>query len=73
MHVSERLSGSKHVCLRTAGLAVASAISVGDKIPADVEIHHGFPPKGGLVLDLATYLAGKKVILMGLPGAFTPT
>jgi len=56
-----------------AVVAHASAIGIGDKIPAGLTLHHGFPPKGGKIVDLAQHVAGKKVILMGLPGAFTPT
>jgi len=35
-----------------------------------VELDLGFPPSK---VDVAAHVAGKKVILMGLPGAFTPT
>lgn len=50
----------------------AAAPSVGDKLPS-VEVHDGFPPAGGSIVDIAKLVAGKKVILVGLPGAFTPT
>lgn len=50
--------------------ASAAAISVGDKIPIAITLDHGFPP---VKVSLATRVAGKKVILVGLPGAFTPT
>ena len=59
-------------------LALASAaagpfgkktIKVGDTVPS-VEIDLGFPPSK---VDLAAHVAGKRVILMGLPGAYTPT
>jgi len=53
-------------------LALAGAISVGDKLPS-VEMHDGFPGAGGKAIDIAEYVAGKKVLLVGLPGAFTPT
>lgn len=43
--------------------------SVGDKLPS-VEIHQGFPPKK---YDLAEYTKDKDVVIVGLPGAFTPT
>jgi len=42
--------------------------AVGDKFPA-VNVHQGFPPA---TVDLGQHLAGKKVIVVGLPGAFTP-
>ena len=44
-------------------------LAVGDSLPS-VEIDLGFPPSK---VNVAEYVAGKKVILMGLPGAFTPT
>jgi len=49
---------------------IASAIKVGDKLPKNVDLHFGFPPEN---IGLAKRVAGKKVILVGLPGAFTPT
>jgi 2-Cys peroxiredoxin 5 len=54
--------------LLLAFVAVAQ-IKVGDKIPS-VTLHHGFPPT---FVDLAERVAGRKVVLVGLPGAFTPT
>ena len=47
-----------------------SAVEVGDTIPKDVNVHFGFPPES---INLSSRIAGKKVILVGLPGAFTPT
>jgi|EP01049_Picozoa_sp_SAG25_P000692 hypothetical protein len=41
----------------------------GTALPA-VDMHLGFPP---VKLDLAKYTAEKKVVLVGLPAAFTPT
>ena len=51
-------------------MCVAEAINVGDKIPDHLELHVGFKPK---TINLAEYIKGRDVILMGLPGAFTPT
>jgi len=62
-------SGMRMLLITIAALA-ASAIKIGDPMPA-VTIHSGFgPPKD---VDMAARVAGKKVILVGLPGAFTPT
>lgn len=46
-----------------------TGVVVGDSIPA-VELHKGFPPEK---VSLAEHCKGKKIILIGLPGAFTPT
>jgi 2-Cys peroxiredoxin 5 len=51
-------------------LGVASSIKVGESIPDDVDLHFGFPPER---INVKDRVAGKKVILLGLPGAFTPT
>lgn len=50
----------------TRGLAVA----VGDKFPSVEVDHASWPPTA---FNLAEKIADKKVILVGLPGAFTPT
>jgi len=44
-------------------------VSVGDEIP-DVELDQGFPPEK---VNIKEFCKGKKVVLVGLPGAFTPT
>jgi peroxiredoxin len=46
-----------------------AAVAPGDKIPA-VDLHRGFPPD---MVNIAEYTAGRKVAVVGLPGAFTPT
>jgi peroxiredoxin len=56
-------------CVLAALLGVTNAISVGDMVP-HISLDLGFPPEK---IDLADRVAGKKVILLGLPGAFTPT
>lgn len=42
---------------------------MGDAIP-NVALDLGFPPEKVMLGD---YCRGKKVVLVGLPGAFTPT
>lgn len=44
---------------------MAAAVRVGDTIPSNVELHYGFPPDK---VNLAERIAGKRVILLGLPG-----
>lgn len=43
---------------------------VGDDIPSDLTFDLDFPPTK---VSIADYTKDKKVIIMGLPGAFTPT
>jgi hypothetical protein len=59
-----------HVLLAGVLSAAAFAINVGDKIPEDVQLHYGFPPEH---INVKDRVAGKKILLIGLPGAFTPT
>jgi len=49
--------------------AVATNVKVGDAIP-DVSLDKGFPPEK---FNLKEFCKGKKIVLVGLPGAFTPT
>jgi len=46
-----------------------SFASVGDRIP-DVTLDFGFPPTA---VSASERCAGKKIVFVGLPGAFTPT
>jgi len=43
--------------------------TVGDQLPS-VELHTGWPPQKH---NLAEFAADKSLIVLGLPGAFTPT
>jgi len=55
--------------MRMAG-ACRTLATVGDRIP-NVGLRVGFPhPK---TVDLPARLAGRRVVVLGLPGAFTPT
>ena len=51
-------------------VATVAAIDVGDEIPSGLTLHHGFPPEN---ISLDDRLKGKNVLMVGLPGAFTPT
>jgi hypothetical protein len=51
------------------GYAAFAAIKSGQKIPS-VDLHSGFPPT---MINIAEHVAGRNVIILGLPGAFTPT
>lgn len=50
--------------------AAFGASLVGTKVPSGVSLDFGFPPEQ---IDLSQRVSGKKIILVGLPGAFTPT
>lgn len=45
-------------------------VKVGDRVPAGVALDKGFPPSK---VVLEEFCKGKKIVLVGLPGAFTPT
>ena len=53
----------------TTDFTARGYIQVGAKIPS-IELDYGFPPAK---VNIAERAAGKKIILLGLPGAFTPT
>jgi len=57
------------LALAAAAIWGANAIKVGDKLPS-AEVHSGFPPEK---IDFQKYTADKAVLIIGLPGAFTPT
>jgi len=46
-----------------------AAINAGDKLPF-VDLDYGFPPQK---VNVVQYCAGRSVVIVGLPGAFTPT
>ena len=48
---------------------VAAPIDKGDQIPS-VTLDKGFPPRK---VPLSEIIGGKKVVMVGLPGAFRPT
>ena len=57
----------------TAALSAVSvdsfaAIAPGAKVPS-VKLHRGFLPE---FIDIADYVKGRKVAVVGLPAAFTP-
>lgn len=58
---------SENIARRHA--AVGPSMLVGEALPT-VELDVGFPPER---VNLAERVKGKRVIVVGLPGAFTPT
>lgn len=56
--------------LRRVSNLIHRQIQVGASIPKKVEFHYDFPPQH---INLSERFAGKSVVLVGLPGAFTPT
>jgi len=50
-------------------IATASGIKVGDMLP-EAKLDAGFPPEAVSTTGLCK---SKKIVLVGLPGAFTPT
>jgi peroxiredoxin len=50
--------------------AATKTIQVGDEFPSDLTLHFSFPPQP---IDVSRRLKNKNVLLIGLPGAFTPT
>ena len=54
---------------RSCVISRTMSVAVGSTYP-DVELHESFPPTKH---STKTLLAGKKVLVVGLPGAFTPT
>eukprot|EP00930_Biecheleria_cincta_P065934 TRINITY_DN5186_c0_g1_i1.p1 TRINITY_DN5186_c0_g1~~TRINITY_DN5186_c0_g1_i1.p1 ORF type:complete len:146 (-),score=22.76 TRINITY_DN5186_c0_g1_i1:134-571(-) len=71
LHTGKRSSGrsrKKNVVSLRATDMQATAVKVGDEIP-NVGLDDGFPPQK---IMLGDYCKGKTVVLVGLPGAFTP-
>jgi len=61
-------SGKKNVVSLRATDMQATTVKVGDEIP-NVGLDDGFPPEKVMLGD---YCKGKTIVLVGLPGAFTP-
>lgn len=52
-----------------AAIATVRGIKVGDTLP-EAELDEGFPPAK---VSTSSLCKNKKIVLVGLPGAFTPT
>jgi len=64
------LLGTQAVAGATFGSQTTLAFAAPSKVPS-VEVMQGFPDVEKI--NVAEYCAGKNVIIVGLPGAFTPT
>lgn len=69
MRISLSKTAVAAVMLLASAVNALAPIKAGDKIPA-VNLHFGFPPT---MVNVAEYCEGRNVIVVGLPGAFTPT
>mmetsp|Transcript_55359 Transcript_55359/g.132227 ORF Transcript_55359/g.132227 Transcript_55359/m.132227 type:complete len:186 (+) Transcript_55359:55-612(+) len=64
-----RLVASRVARASASTAGVRGFAAAGDKFPA-IELDFGFPPTK---VNMAERLAGKKAVVVGVPGAFTPT
>eukprot|EP00534_Pseudo-nitzschia_fraudulenta_P000837 CAMPEP_0201128264 /NCGR_PEP_ID=MMETSP0850-20130426/33157_1 /ASSEMBLY_ACC=CAM_ASM_000622 /TAXON_ID=183588 /ORGANISM="Pseudo-nitzschia fraudulenta, Strain WWA7" /LENGTH=205 /DNA_ID=CAMNT_0047397391 /DNA_START=80 /DNA_END=700 /DNA_ORIENTATION=+ len=82
LSVAHGFLGFQQTALRTLSTSIAAAsseeatmapeVKVGDKIPS-VTLTEGLPDfQGNNAIDIAEFIAGKKVVIFGVPGAFTP-
>ncbi|MGK3747222.1 MAG: peroxiredoxin [Bacillariaceae sp.] len=56
----------------TENMAVVEEVKVGDKVPS-ITLQEGLPDFGGKKeVNISELIAGKKAIIFGVPGAFTP-
>jgi len=69
MRISFTQTAVAAVMLLSTVVNALAPIKAGDKIPA-VNMHFGFPPT---MVNVAEYCEGRNVVVVGLPGAFTPT
>lgn len=64
----QRLPLARPAASRGLAFSRPALAKVGDKLPS-VDLHDGSPANK---VNIATLLAGKKAVVVGLPGAFTP-
>ncbi|VEU33586.1 unnamed protein product [Pseudo-nitzschia multistriata] len=81
--VAQAFSGFPKIAIRTLSTAIAASsdsmtdaaiqeVEAGDMIPS-VVLQEGLPDFGGKNdIDISELIAGKKVVIFGVPGAFTP-
>jgi len=65
-----KIASSIAALLAAFGSTLVESIDVGEAFPSDLTLHHGFPPQE---ISLNDRVKGKNVLMVGLPGAFTPT
>jgi len=57
--------------LHSRDATIAPQLRPGDKIPS-VNMDEKFPPSADNQVNISQLTMGRKVVIMGLPGAFTP-
>ena len=76
MFTARSMLTQSHRLMQPATSRYFATIASGDKLPSavvSVVRHDGANGFASEIVDVSEYLQGKKVVIVGYPGAFTPT